>query len=319
MKVLVTGASGFVGQAILCRLFTDKKYGVKGAYRSMPGGEIPWAVCQAPELGSLGSLGSWGEALAGSDLVIHAAAKVHVMSDKALDPLAEYREVNVEGTLSLATQAANLGVKRFIFISSIKVNGETTNPGQPFTADDTPAPLDPYGISKLEAEERLMALSKSTGMQVVIIRPVLVYGKRVKGNFASLTRMVAKGLPLPFGAIHNKRSLVALDNLVDLIVTCMDHPSAANRVFLAADGESLSTSDLLRRVAAAMGKPSRLLPVPAGLLQLGAAILGKKSMAQRLLGSLEVDIAKSREVLGWVPPVPVDEGLRRCFEIDRDD
>jgi nucleoside-diphosphate-sugar epimerase len=246
--------------------------------------------------------------------VIHAAARAHIMKDEVADPLAEYRRVNVDGTLNLARQAAAAGVKRFIFISSIKVNGEQTPLGQPFTADDTPAPEDAYGISKWEAEQGLQQLATETGMEVVIIRPPLVYGPGVKGNFASMIKLVAKGLPFPLGAIHNQRSLVAVDNLVDLIITCIDHPVAANQVFLAGDGQDLSTTELLRGVAKAMGKPARLIPVPSSLLMLGATLLGKKAVAQRLLGSLQVDIAKARNLLGWEPPVSVEEGLERCFE-----
>jgi nucleoside-diphosphate-sugar epimerase len=240
------------------------------------------------------------------------------MDDGAIDPLTEFRSVNVAGTLNFARQAARAGVQRFLFISSIKVNGEQTPLGGCFTADDAPAPEDSYGISKWEAEQGLQQGARETGMEVVIIRPPLVYGAGVKGNFASMIKLVAKGLPLPLGAIHNRRSLVALDNLVDLIVTCIDHPAATNQVFLAGDGEDLSTSELLRRVGATMGRPARLLPVPAGLLQLGAKVLGKQAMAQRLLGSLRVDIAKTREILGWEPPLSVDEGLRRCFKHDQD-
>jgi nucleoside-diphosphate-sugar epimerase len=238
------------------------------------------------------------------------------MKDEVADPLAEYRRVNVDGTLNLARQAAAAGVKRFIFISSINVNGEQTSPFKPFTADDLVSPNDVTGISKWEAEQGLQQLAAETGMELVIIRPPLVYGPGVKGNFASMIKLVAKGLPLPLGAIHNQRSLVAVDNLVDLIITCIDHPAAANQVFLAGDGQDMSTTELLRGVARAMGKPSRLIPVPASLLMLGATVLGKKAMAQRLLGSLQVDISKARNLLGWEPPVSVDEGLKRCFSAD---
>jgi nucleoside-diphosphate-sugar epimerase len=214
----------------------------------------------------------------------------------------------------LAKQAAIAGVKRFIFISSIKVNGEKTSLGMPFTTDDVPAPEDAYGISKLEAELGLQQLASDCGMEVVIIRPPLIYGPNVKGNFAYMINLLDRELPLPLGAIHNLRSLVALDNLVDLIITCIDHPAAANQLFLAGDGQDLSTTELLRGVSRAMGKPSRLLPVPESLLMLAATLLGKKSVSQRLLGSLQVDISKARDVLGWEPPITVEEGLHRCFE-----
>ena len=310
MRVLLTGASGFVGRAVQTRLSRDGVYDLRAAYRTMPTGTNGHEVVRAPDLGPVSD---WGELLTGVSVIIHCAAREHIMSDPSADPLNEFRTVNVEGTLNLARQAAKAGVKRFIFLSSIKVNGEQTISGKPFTPQYACGPEDVYGTSKLEAEQALKSVCSEAGMDVVIVRPPLVYGPGVKGNFASLIRLVEKGIPLPLGAIHNKRSLVGLDNLVDLIITCIDHPSAANQVFLAADGEDLSTSELLRRVAAAMGKPSRLIPVPAGLLQLGATLLGKKAVGQRLLGSLQVDISSTRDCLGWEPPFSVDEGLRRCF------
>jgi nucleoside-diphosphate-sugar epimerase len=253
----------------------------------------------------------WQNALKGVDVVIHSAARVHVMEDKASDPLAAFRKVNVEGTLNLARQAAELGVRRFISISSIKVNGEGTSLGMPYLADAQPAPADPYGISKMEAEQGLRELAAESGMEVVIIRPPLVYGPGVKANFLNMMRWLHKGVPLPFGAIHNRRSLVALDNLVDLIVTCIGHPAAANQTFLVSDGEDLSTTELLRGMGTALGKPARLLPVPSWLLETGAAMLGKQALSQRLCGSLQVDISKTRELLNWTPPVSVDEALRK--------
>ena len=256
----------------------------------------------------------FSEALAEVDVVIHAAARAHIMRDEVDDPLAEYRKVNVDGTLNLARQAVAAGVRRFVFLSSIKVNGEATAQGSPFQADDVPVPEDAYGVSKLEAEQGLMRVMAETGMEVVIIRPPLVYGSGVKGNFASMIKLIDRGVPLPLGAIHNKRSLVGIDNLVDLIIRCIDHPTAANQVFLVGDGEDVSTTQLLRDVAKAMGKAARLIPVPAGMLQFGAILLGKKVMAQRLLSSLQVDISKTCELLDWKPPYTVEEGLRRCFE-----
>lgn len=225
---------------------------------------------------------------------------------------ADYQRVNVSGTLKLAQQAARAGVRRFIFISSIGVNGNVSK--RPFSADEHPHPAEAYAQSKWQAEQALWEIQKQTGMEVVIIRPPLVYGPDAPGNFGILVRWVEKGVPLPLGAIHNKRSLVGIDNLVDLIIRCLDHPAAANQVFLAGDGEDLSTTELLRGVGKAMGKPARLIPVPAGLLQLGATVLGNKAMAQRLLGSLQVDISKTCELLDWKPPYTVEEGLRRCFE-----
>src|SRR5690606_35447103 len=266
------------------------------------------------EVGSIGATTDWSLALADISVVIHSAARVHVMHDTASEPLAKFREVNVDGTLTLARQAADAGVKRFIFISSIKVNGEGTLCGKPYTAFDTPAPEDPYGIAKMEAEQGLRLIADETGMEVVIIRPVLVYGPGVKANFLSMMRWVHKGIPLPLGAINNSRSLVSLDNLVDLIVTCIDHPAAANQTFLVSDGEDLSTTELLRRVGAAVDKIARLLPVPQKLLEFGASLLGKKAVAQRLLGYLQVDISHTCSTLGWKPSVTVDEALAKTAD-----
>jgi nucleoside-diphosphate-sugar epimerase len=237
------------------------------------------------------------------------------MNDKSPDPLAEFRRVNVEGTANFARQAAAAGVKRFVFLSSIKVNGEFTEAGQPFTADDVPSPEDPYGVSKQEAEQLLRQITDETGMEVVIIRPPLVYGQGVKANFESLMRWLARGLPLPLAAVtQNRRSLVALDNLVDLIVTGLNHPAAANQTFLAGDGEDLSTAELLKRMGAAMGRPARLFKMSPALLKLGATLLNKPGIYQRLCSSLQLDITKTRQVLGWTPPMSVDEGLRRAAE-----
>lgn len=308
MNVLLTGATGFVGNSIVKQLQQVSGFHLTSAVRrqSLTGGKE--AV-----VGNVDAETEWSDVLVNQQVVIHAAARVHVMTDKVTDPLAEFRYVNVDGTLNLAHQAAEAGVKRFIFISSIKVNGEQTQTGQPFFSHDTPSPEDFYGLSKHEAEQGLRELTTQTGMEVVIIRPPLVYGPDVKGNFASMINLVSKGLPLPFGAIHNKRSLVALDNLIDLIVTCIDHPRAVNETFLVSDGEDLSTTELLQGVAQAMGKPSRLIPVPSGLLQFGATLLGKKAVAQRLLGSLQVNISHTQQCLNWTPPLTVKEGLARCF------
>jgi nucleoside-diphosphate-sugar epimerase len=311
MKVLVTGASGFIGSELMVRLVGDKQYDSLGAGRRLLTGS---AASNQITVGEIDSNTDWSAALLGVDVVVHAAARAHIMDDKVADPLAEFRKINVDGTINLAKQAARAGVKRFVYISSIKVNGENNELGRFYTADDKPAPLDPYGISKMEAEHGLQAIAMETGMEVVIIRPPLVYGPSVRGNFASMLKWVRKGLPLPLGAIHNKRTLVALDNLVDLIITCIQHPAAANQVFLAGDGEDLSTTELLHRVAKAMGQTSRLIPVPVWLLQAGTALLGKKGMADRLCGSLQVDISKARNLLGWQPRVSVDEGLRKAVE-----
>lgn len=311
VRILLTGASGFVGQALLAELARRGHAVVATSRRSqrLSGAE------RCIQVADLNTAVDWHPMLSGVGAVIHSAARVHMLHDPAVDPLAEFRRANVEGTLALARQAAEAGVRRFVFISSVKVLGEQTRPGQSFRADDAPCPVDPYGISKREAEDGLLALASQTGMEVVIVRPPLVYGPGVKGNFASMIRWVEKGLPLPLGAIHNKRSLVGIDNLVDLVVRCLDHPAAAYQILLASDGEDLSTTELLRSVAKAMGKPLRLLPIPAGMLQLGATVLGKQAMAQRLLGSLQLDISQTCALLEWVPPYTVEEQLRHCFEL----
>jgi len=254
----------------------------------------------------------WCAVLEGADTVIHLAARVHVMRDSAREPLGEFRLVNTEGTLNLARQAAEAGVRRFVYLSSIKVNGETTVPNRPFTLDSSTMPRDPYGISKHEAEMGLRRLARKTGMAVVIIRPTLVYGQGAKGNFNELLKIVARGVPLPFASIKNRRSLVGIDNLVDFILTCLEHPAAANETFMVSDGEDLSTPELIRRMARAMNRPALLLPVPKSVLMAAATILGKRDMAQRLCNNLQVDITKSRDLLGWKPPISVDEGLRRA-------
>ena len=314
MSVLLTGASGFVGAGVFGAL-RARGVAVRPVVRAASSTAHMEDAVVVP---GLDAATDWTAALHGVTAVIHCAARAHIMRDEALDPLAEYRGVNVAGTLRLAQQAAAAGVRRFVFISSIKVNGESTQLGRPFTADDVPAPEDAYGLSKAEAEAGLRQLAQETGMEVVIIRPVLVYGPGVKGNFKSLLHAVARGIPLPLGcARHNRRSLVALDNLVDLIVLCTTHPKAANQTFLASDGEDLSTAELLQRVAQAQGVKARLWPVPVMLLRLAAATLGKGAPAQRLLGSLQVDIGKTRELLGWNPPLTVAQGLQKAVEGNR--
>lgn len=311
-KVLITGVNGFVGKKLANELIT-KGFKVNGAARSSR------TMHSIPEITKyvikdLDANTDWQQALASVSVVIHLAARVHVMKDTAADVLAEFRKVNVAGTLNLARQAVEAGVQRYIFISSIKVNGEVTVLGRPFMPDDQPAPVDPYGVSKCEAEAALRQLARETAMEVVIIRPPLVYGPGVKANFHSMMDWLDKGIPLPLGAIHNQRSLVALDNLIDLIITCINHPAAANQIFLAGDGEDLSTTDLLRRMAAVMGKKARLVPVPVFLLVWGARLFGKQAITQRLCGSLQVDISRARELLGWQPPVNVDEGLLKTAQ-----
>ena len=316
MRLLVTGASGFVGGAFCCAALKCG-FAVRAVYRHPPMNELGLekAPDYEPVLGAdLSADGDWRSALAGVDAVVHTAARVHVMSETNADALTAYRNVNVLGTLNLARQAVQAGVRRFVFVSSIKVNGEATQPGQPFTAEDLPAPLTPYGLSKLEAEQGLRQIEAQTGMEVVIVRPPLVYGPGVKANFAAMMRWVARGMPLPLGAIHNARSMVALDNLVDLLMTCLKHPAAAGQTFLVSDGQDVSTTELLRRTALAMGKKAFLLPVPAWVLEWGATLLGKRDVAQRLCGSLQVDIDKTRRLLGWIPPLTLDQGLKKAVK-----
>lgn len=305
--LLVTGANGFIGSALLRGMKARGLEGRAAARREVAG----WPTFCVRDIDASTV---WSGAFEGCDCVVHLAARVHVMNDRAGDPLTEFRKVNVEGTENLARQAAAAGVRRFVYLSSIKVNGENTSAGQPFSADDAASPMDAYGKSKAEAEARLRVVAKETGIAVVVIRPVLVYGPGVKANFLSMMRWLRKGIPLPFGAIANARSLLAVGNLVDLIVTCVEHPAAANAVFLASDGEDLSTPELLRRTAVALGTKARLVPVPPKLIEAAATLAGKGDVAQRLCGSLQVDIEKTRKLLGWAPPVSVDAALRETAE-----
>lgn len=316
MKILVTGANGFVGRALVRRL-------------ARPGGDhfvlavVRSAACEisgaikVSTIAAIDDATDWSSLCAGCDCVVHLAARVHVMRDAAADPLVEFRRVNVDGTLNLARQAAAAGVRRFVFISSIKVNGESTQVGRPFTAADVPAPGDPYGQSKLEAELGLRRLAAVTGMEFVIIRPPLVYGSGVRANFAALMAAVAKGIPLPLGALRNRRSLVGIANLVDLISVCLTHPQAKNQLFLASDGEDVSTPELIRRLAQALGRPARLLPVPPSLLWLGAKLLGRGESIGRLSESLQVDIEYTRKQLQWSPPLTLDQGLQLLVQGDK--
>ncbi len=308
-RILVTGASGFIGGA-LCSQMLAHGLIVRGITRSIR--KFPVGV-ESMTVGEIDDTTDWQEALTGCSVVVHLAARAHVMAETAENPLAEFRRINMKGTLNLATQAARHGVRRFIFISSIGVNGAETF-ARPFSAGDLAAPHSSYAVSKHEAELALQALAVETGLEVVIVRPPLVYGPGAPGNFGSLMRWLQRGLPLPLGAIHNQRSLVALDNLVDLIVTCLTHPAAANQTFLVSDGEDVSTTELLRRMGQAMNLPARLIPVPAGLLEQAAALVGKRDMAQRLCGSLQVDIQKTRQLLGWKPLLTLDQGLKKAAE-----
>jgi nucleoside-diphosphate-sugar epimerase len=311
MKILVTGANGFVGRA-LCEYLSQAEVEVIAAARSKD--NLPDGINESLIAGSIDGGMDWSSCLQNVEVVIHLAARVHVMREMSVEPLAEFRKINVDGTLNLARQAAHVGVKRFIYLSSIKVNGEVTEVGQPFTEADTPHPIDAYGISKHEAEIGLMKIAQESKMEFVIIRPPLVYGKGVKANFASLLNTIKRKIPLPLGAIQNKRSFVYLGNLVSLISLCIKHLAAANQVFMVSDGQDLSTTELLQFSANAIGVKSRLIPVPQSWIVVMAKLLGKIEIAQRLCDNLQVDISKAKKLLGWVPPFTIKEGLKATTE-----
>ncbi|HRE15452.1 MAG TPA: SDR family oxidoreductase [Rhodocyclaceae bacterium] len=312
MKALVTGAAGFIGRQ-LCGTLRSRGFEVMAVVRA-------GAVEGELAVGDIGPETDWRNALAAQpDVVIHLAARVHVMQDAAADSMEAYKRVNVAGSLHLARQAAAAGVKRFVYLSSIKVNGEANLPGRPFRADDTPAPEDAYAISKAEAERGLLGIAETAGLEVVIVRPPLVYGPGVKGNFAAMVDWLCKGIPLPLGAVSNQRSLVALDNLIDFIGLCADRdrsPRAANEVFLISDDADVSTTALLRAVATAYGVKARLVPVPVGWLRMAAGMLGKAAAADRLLGSLVVDSSKAHELLGWRAAVTMSDQLQKMAAYD---
>ena len=314
--VLLTGATGFVGQALARHLAADPHWQLRCAVRTHAPASLPGAICSGLDLQHEAG---WAAALDGVACVIHCAARVHVMQETAADPLQAFRAANRDATLRLAQQAVAAGVRRFVFVSTLKVNGEATRGEQRFRADDPAQALDPYGISKHEAEQGLRELAAATGLEVVIVRPPLVYGPGVKANFRALLRALERGLPLPLATVDNRRSLVFIDNLVDFIALCCRHPAAANQTFLVSDGADLSTPQLLRGLAVGLGRPARLLPCPPAWLSFGARLLGRSGMTDRLLGSLAVDIGKNRERLGWTPPVGVDEGLRRTAAAYRTD
>ncbi|MGR8952998.1 MAG: UDP-glucose 4-epimerase family protein, partial [Gammaproteobacteria bacterium] len=300
--VMVTGATGFIGSA-LCSKLTNSGFNLVKAVRTGCASDGVVVV------GDIDGNTDWSDALQGVDTVIHCAARVHIMRADRENSLQAFRRVNTEGSLNLGRQAAKAGVRRFIYLSSIKVNGEETSAGQRFTTEQAPAPIDPYGISKREAEDALREIARSSGMEVVIIRPPLVYGPGVKGNFQTMMQWLAKGIPLPFASIKNKRSLVALDNLIDLIMICIHHPAAVNQTFLVSDDEDLSTPELLKKAAFALGKTVWLMPFPIWMLYLVASMLGRHSDMRKLCESLQVDITKTRALLNWEPPIKMDQAL----------
>lgn len=302
--IFITGATGFVGHAVLKKRASAVVLG-----RSRPLGFDGYYIRR-----NISSISDYSGCFESVSTIVHCAARVHVMSDDSEDPLLVFREVNTAGTLNFARQAAESGVKRFIFISSIKVNGESTLADSKFTSSDKVAPEDPYGISKAEAEEGLLEIAKETGMEVVIIRPPLVYGPGVKGNFLNLLKLCKTGLPLPFGAIHNARSMVYLENLVDLITVCIDHPNAAGKTFLASDGNDLSLTGLLGLIRKAMNQPALLIPVPSFLFKLVGKITGKTAVIDRLVGNLQVDSSDAKTLLGWQPPYTVEQGIKATVD-----
>lgn len=310
-SILLTGSTGFVGTNLVNSLTLKSDYIVKSAVRHAVNKDDGLLF----EVGEINDTTDYTHALNDTSIVIHCAAQAHIMATSDLKIENIYWPVNVDGTLSLAKQALSAGVKRFIFISSIKVNGESTTIVSPFCHTDEAAPEDDYGFSKQAAEEGLLSLVAGTEMELVIIRPTLVYGPEVKANFASLMNLVSKGIPLPFGCItKNKRSLVSVDNLVDLIITCIDHPKAANQVFLVSDDHDVSTSEMVREMAIALGKPTWQLPVPIWCYKLAGKLFNKSDVVDRLIGSLQVDISHTKETLDWAPPQTLQEGFKKTAE-----
>lgn len=310
---MITGATGFVGKHLVQMLHKKKHYSIRVAVRppitALFDSKIPIHL-----ISDISGNTDWSEALEGCNVVIHTAARVHVMKESVSDPLQAFRRVNVEGTLNLAKQAVRQGVKRFIFISTIKVNGELTPKDLPFKSDDFPKPEDPYAVSKYEAEQGLLKIAKETALEVVIIRPPLVYGAGVKGNFQRMVKLLSMGIPLPLGRLNNKRSFISVYNLASLIELCVDHPDAVNQIFLASDGRDLSTTELLSKLSQVMGKKNWLIPVPYRLLELSATLCGKHEIFQRLGGSLQVDFRKTVDLLGWRPEFGLDESLKMMMD-----
>jgi len=308
LRVAVTGASGFVGGSLLQQLSESPSFQAIGIFRKHPAKELPYQIA---EVADIAETTNWSNLFDhhSIDVVVHCAARVHQMADQSADPLTEFRRVNCAGTIQLARAAAAAGVRRFVFISSVKVMGESTLPGAPFSVNDLPKPVDPYGVSKWEAEQQLAVLCQETGMELVVVRPPLVYGPGVKANFLNMLKWVQRGIPLPLGAIHNQRSLVALDNLIDCIATIIHHPAAAGQTFFVSDNHDVSTTDLLLGIAAALGKSPRLISVPASWFNYAARLLRRPAIAQRLCGSLQLDIRHTMDVLAWHPPLSLEQAL----------
>lgn len=309
--ILITGVNGFVGRS-LCKAILDKGWHARGTLRSFKDAASLPSGINAIEIQPIGPNSEWANALFDVDIVVHLAARVHVINDKTVDPIAEFRKVNVAGTECLARMSAEAGVRRFIYLSSIKVNGEGSIVS--YAENDIPAPDDPYGISKWETEQLLRRIEAETGLEVVILRPPLVYGPGVKANFLQMIEVVSRGIPLPLASIKNRRSLVYLGNLVDAIIACVEHPKAAGQTYLVSDGEDVSTPELIRRMTAALGKLDRLFPFPPAMMRLAGRLIGKSEAVEKLLGSLVVDSSKIRRELGWKPPYTMEEGLRETGE-----
>ncbi|MCG3775246.1 MAG: N-acetyl-alpha-D-glucosaminyl-diphospho-ditrans,octacis-undecaprenol 4-epimerase [Nitrospira sp.] len=313
--MLVTGASGFVG-SLLCAELVKRGHPIRAALRSP--NTVAVAGCETVGISGIDSHTDWADAFVGITSVIHLAARVHVMRDDSSSPLEEFRRVNVAGTERLARAAVAGGVKRLVFVSSIKVNGEATDEEGRFTESDEASPQDPYAVSKHEAEQALHQLAREAHLEVVIVRPPLVFGPGVKGNFLQMLSALSKGIPLPLASVQNRRSLVYVGNLVDALIVCATHPDAAGQTYLLSDGEDVCTPDLLRRLGAAMGRPARLLPSPPVLLTLAANLIGKSAQVQRLLDSLRIDSRKIRNELNWTPPYTLHQGLQLTAEWYRD-
>jgi len=307
--VLVTGANGFVGRALVSRLEKEAALRPRAAFRRQPSADF--VAADSVVVGDIGPTTDWSAALSHVDTVVHCAARVHVMKEDGDAAESAYRAVNVEGSLALARSAAQAGCRRFVFLSSVKVNGESSQSGHPLRESDDPAPEGPYARSKLAAEEALLALGEATGLEIVIVRPPLVYGPGVKANFRAMMRWLRRGIPLPLGAIDNRRSLVCLDNLVDFIVTAIQHPAASGQRFLVSDGDDVSTTRLLERLAAHLECKARLWTMPRSLIEAMATLLGRRQAVERLCGNLQVDISKAKRCLGWTPPVTLEQGLAR--------